>query len=245
MLINHNCGSLSEIEVLILCGGFGSRLRPVVNDRPKGLAMIAGRPFLDILVDELLSKGLRRFIFCTGHGGDQILAHFVGRKDAEFEFSYESMPLGTAGAIRNARKHIRSDTFIVVNGDSFCEVSYSRLLSFHFNKNSLLTVVVVPASERKDVGLLTLGENDHILSFDEKREFLEGYKYFVNAGIYVMKRRFVNEMQDVTPLSLENEVFPSVAGEGRSFGYRVSCDLTDIGTPERYFRAQDDKRGIQ
>lgn len=234
---------MAEIDVVILCGGLGTRLRPVISDRPKGLALVAGRPFLDILVDELLGKGLRRLVFCTGHGGEQIAAHYCGRNDAEFVFSPEPSPLGTAGAVRNALVHVRSDPFIVVNGDSFCEVAYSELLAFHERRHSSLTIVITPASERKDVGLIVLGDNDQILSFSEKRGSWEGGVCYVNAGIYVMQHSLVVGLQVATQLSLENDVFPKAARDGHCYGYRASGSLTDIGTPERYRAAQDTLRG--
>ena len=235
-------GTLAQIDVLILCGGLGTRLRPVVSDRPKGLAVVAGRPFLDILVDELLGKGLRRFVFCTGHGADQIAVHYCGRNDAEFVFSPESSPLGTAGAVRNALAHIRSDPFFVVNGDSICEVEYSELLAFHQRRHSSLTIVVTPASERTDVGLVALGESDHILSFDEKHGSCKDRVCYVNAGIYVMHRSLVVSLKAAVQLSLEKDVFPGVARDGQCYGYRASGTLTDIGTPERYLAAQDTMR---
>jgi len=122
---------MKPCDALIVCGGLGTRLQAVVSDRPKGLATISGRPFLDILVEELLQQGFDRLIFCTGHGSDQVAAHYSGRSGEQFVFSAEDHPLGTGGAVRNALPHVRSDPFAVVNGDSFCRVAYADLFAFH------------------------------------------------------------------------------------------------------------------
>ena len=102
MLINSTSNTTAEIDVLVLCGGVGSRLHPLISDRPKGMALIGGRPFLDILVEDLLKQGFRRIIFCVGHLKEQIIARYKSRDDAEYLFSQEDVPLGTGGAVQNA-----------------------------------------------------------------------------------------------------------------------------------------------
>lgn len=231
-----------ETDTLILCGGLGTRLRPTVSDRPKGLAEVQGRAFLDLLVDELVRSGLRRLVLCTGYGSDQIVAHFGGRSDAEFVFSAEDRPLGTGGAIALALPKARSDPFLVVNGDSFCRVNYSDLLDFHRRMRALLTLVVTPPGARDDVGAIRTDDAGRILEFDEKPRREDGEKRQVNAGIYVMQREAMDLATRAGAFSLERDLFPLAVHSGRCFAFSVSGPLIDIGTPERLQAAQNQLR---
>ncbi len=236
----------AQIDTLILCGGLGTRLRPAVSDRPKGLAKIQGRAFLDLLVEELVRKGLQRLVLCTGYGGDQIAAHYKernkDRSDTEFVFSTEDQPLGTGGAIAHALPKVRSDPFLVVNGDSFCKVNYADLLQAHRSKGALLTLVVTPPAGRDDAGVIGTDGAGRIVEFAEKPAREYGGKRHVNAGIYVMQREAMGLAPPVGPFSLERDLFPVAVHSGRCFAFPVSGPLIDIGTPERLQAAQDQIR---
>jgi len=221
-------------EVLVLCGGEGTRLRPVVGDRPKGLADIAGRAFLDILVDELLAQGFRRLVLCTGYRAEQIARHFSRRSDAEFVFSAEPHPLGTGGAVRHALPLVRADTFAVVNGDSFCRVEYAELFRLHGRTGALASVVLTPATERTDVGFAELAADGRVVSFNEK----QARTPLVNAGIYVVARQLIERQPPGAAFSLERELLPQAIRAGTCYGHVVPGPLVDIGTPERYSAAQ-------
>ena len=229
---------VSPADVLVLCGGLGTRLQPVVHDRPKGLATISGRPFLDILAEDLIRHGLRRIVLCAGHGAEQIVAHFKGRRDAEFVFSIEPRPLGTGGAVRHALAQVLTDPFLVVNGDSFCPVVYADLLADHARHGPAATLVVTPAADRADIGAIEAGSDGRVLSFSEKPGTAKREGRCVNAGVYVLQRDLIESESADTPLSLERDVFPKVARAGRCRAFRVAGPLIDIGTPERYAAAQ-------
>lgn len=223
-------------DTLVLCGGLGTRLRPAVGDRPKGLAEVAGRPFLDILVADLVRQGARRIVLCTGFGAEQIAAHFRGRRDAEFVVSAEPAPLGTGGALRHALPHVRSDPVIAVNGDSFCPVDYGALLAFHARKAAEATIAVVAPDERQDVGAITIDTEGRLASFAEKPQGA-GTRGWVNAGVYVLRRSLIAAIPEGT-VSLEKQVFPAAVARGACYGFPVAGPLVDIGTPERLSAAQ-------
>jgi len=227
---------VSALDALILCGGLGTRLRPLIADRPKGLAEIRGQPFLDLLIGRLLRRGLRRFLLCAGYGGAQIAGHYARRDDAEFMVSLEAKPLGTAGAIRHALRQVRSDPFLVLNGDSYCDVDYAELLRFHERKRAALSIVVVPPGSRQDVGTIALAGDQAVTAFSEKQAGAHGY---VNAGIYLMQRAVIEVLPADRAASLEREVFPQTAARGGCYGFPVAGPLVDIGTPERYLAAQE------
>ena len=98
---------LKDVDVVILCGGLGKRLRGIIKNRPKPMALINGRSFLDYLIFYLVKFGFRRFILCTGYKKSSIKRYYAKRyKNFEFVFSEENVPLGTGGAVKNAKKFI-------------------------------------------------------------------------------------------------------------------------------------------
>src|SRR6266850_836914 len=230
-------GAITSVDTIVLCGGLGTRLRSAAPDRPKGLAEIGGRPFLDILISHLLAQGLHRFILCTGYGSDQIVSRYGPRMDAEFVFSVEQRPLGTGGAITKALPSIRSDPFVVLNGDSLCAVNYRDLLAYHNSQGALLTIVGSAPDERSDVGAILADANGAVLDFSEKRGRVEASRY-VNAGIYVMARSIIVDANLQAPFSLEQDLVPFVTGLRRCFVYAANGPVIDIGTPERFAAAQ-------
>ncbi len=229
---------MSLIDAVILAGGLGTRLQTVVSDRPKPLATIQDRPFLDLLVDDLLHQGLRRFVLCISHQREQIVAHFQARRDAEFVFSEETHPLGTGGAVRHALPLIRSNPFILLNGDSYCRVDLDALLDFHVTRGAQASMVVTAARGRNDGGNIDLAADGRITAFREKAAVSTGGPALINAGIYVLPRDLPATWNHPDPLSLERDVFPQLAASGKCFGLMVESEVFDIGTPDRYADAQ-------
>ena len=214
-------------NVVILCGGLGNRLRPVVQDRPKPMALINGRPFLDLVVDHVLSYGLRRIVFCTGHHGDWIAQHVSRRTDCEAIISQEQTPLGTAGALRACGSLLTTPTILVLNGDSLCRIDLHAFLTAHHNRQAVATMAVIPSNGRTDAGGVTMDAYSRIRTFQEKET-----APFLNAGLYTFQREAIELIPDSAPCSLERDIFPQLT-DGRLYGYACTVPLYDIGTPAR------------
>ena len=136
------------IDVVILCGGLGTRLRPVLKNKPKAMAEIGNRPFLDLLIEYISSFGYKRFVLCLGHKSNYIENYYKNKKDSlEYFFSIERDPLGTAGAIKNAEPLIKSNPFLGFNGDSFCPANLKNLLKFHNSNKSIASIALVSKQE--------------------------------------------------------------------------------------------------
>ena len=130
-------------DAVILCGGLGTRLRPVTGHTPKALVDLHGQPFMDILLEYLKIHGIRRVILCIGHQAQAIKDHYREHSlGLEIAFSREIEPLGTGGALKLSRPLIKSENFFVLNGDSSCEADLEELRKFHQKKNALATVVL-------------------------------------------------------------------------------------------------------
>jgi NDP-sugar pyrophosphorylase family protein len=221
---------------VILCGGFGTRLRPVVSDRPKILAPVADKPFLRHLLNYLRAHGVFDIVLCAGHMSDQIMDYLSSGEefDSRIRLSIESEPLGTGGAIKQAEHLLPSGPFFVLNGDSLAQGDLSSLLRFHLEKNASITLALVEVQDKSRFGSVALGADGAILRFEEKGETGAG---LINAGIYVMNRAVLDTIPCVKRWSLEMDVFPEFVGKGL-YGMTVSGPFVDIGLPESYALAQ-------
>lgn len=225
-----------NIDVVILCGGLGKRLQSVVNDRPKPMADVGGRPFLDILIDYVASFGFRRFILCICYMGDFIRQHYQNRKGPlEIIFSEEKTPLGTAGAIKKAGPLIGSSPLLATNGDSFCKADLRGFLEFHLITKALSSIVLTNMKDTDDYGNVTLGKSQRIIDFSEKTKSHKNS--FVSTGIYLFQKEILSLIPANKNFSLEKDLFPSIVGKG-FYGYVSTEEFTDIGTPERHKRAE-------
>jgi NDP-sugar pyrophosphorylase family protein len=225
-----------NIDVLILCGGLGSRLKSVVADRPKPMALIDDRPFLDILIDQFRRSGFRRFVLCTGHMSEAIESHYTrSTGDIEVVISQELQPLGTAGAVKLAQSHIQSDPFLVTNGDSFCQVDLAAFVQFHRARDAVLSMVVAPSHDPKDYGTVIVDADRRIVGFKEKADTqTSGH---VNAGLYLFSRQVLSMIPAGVKASLEYDIFPNLVDQP-CYAFMGSSPVLDIGTPQRLAEAR-------
>jgi NDP-sugar pyrophosphorylase family protein len=232
-----------NIDVVILCGGLGTRLQGVIDDRPKSMAEINGRPFLDILIHYVVRYGFTRFILCTGYKSNMIRRYYEkNRGKLLFLFSEESEPLGTAGAIKNAESFIKSDIFLVLNGDSLCEIDLEDFLKFHIGKRALSSIVLTNIKSPKDYGVIELDGDHKVIRFSEK--VLIDRNGLVNTGMYLFGRKILKEIPSGEKRSLEYDLFPNILNKG-VYGYVTEKKLLDIGTPERLEIAKEYFKGTK
>ena len=227
---------LSQIDVLILCGGLGKRLRKKVPETQKVLAPVDDRPFVDILINYLSKQGFRRFILCAGYKADSVEEYIrKAQGNLKVEISREQEALGTGGAIKYARELIKSDHFIALNGDSYCQLDYKMFFDFHLTRCSKVTLALVKQDDVGDFGSITMNRENRITGFKEKVK--KDSPQLINAGIYC----FTNEIFELMPkekaFSLEKDFFPRLAG-GDIYGFLTKGVFIDIGTPERYEQAR-------
>ncbi|MBI5239216.1 MAG: NTP transferase domain-containing protein [Elusimicrobia bacterium] len=225
-------------DAVVLCGGPGRRLREAVPDRPKPLAEVAGRPFLDILLDYAAGFGLRRFILCAGYKGEQIEEHCArgARPGREVLVSIEAEPLGTAGAIKNAAALIRTSPFLVLNGDSLCRADLGAFWTFHQGRGGRASVVLAPPEAGDDYGAASLDCEGRLTAFAEKSA--AGPGRLINAGIYLFAAAVLADIPAGRASSLERDLLPGLARAGQAWGWPVPERVVDIGTPRRYAQAQ-------
>jgi len=225
------------LRAVLLVGGLGTRLRPVVSSAPKALATVGDCSFLELLVRQLRHQGLRRLVMCTGYLGEQIEETFGNGRpwDVAIEYSRESSPMGTAGALKLAKPYLLHDAhFLVMNGDSFVDADLPRLIEFHRRHEGIVSMAVVRVENAARYGTVQLGDKGRVLGFAEKTG--SAAPGMVNAGMYIFDQRIL-ELIPEGRASLEKDVFPRVLAHGM-YALEQQGMFIDIGTPEDYARAR-------
>jgi NDP-sugar pyrophosphorylase family protein len=222
------------MKAIILAGGEGKRLRPVVNDIPKPMAPVKGIPFLEYLILQLKKQNIKDIIISTGYKGNVIKSYFQDGDnwDINIEYSEEDKPLGTGGALRKAGELIDDDQFIVMNGDSFFDIEFKQLISFHEEKEAVATIGLAYVETIERYGHVEVGSNGEITEFIEKGNSVSAGN--VNGGVYVLNSELINKIP-FGQVSLETEVFPDLINKGL-FGVKFKSFFIDIGKPEEYQR---------
>jgi NDP-sugar pyrophosphorylase family protein len=229
--------SLEEIPALLLVGGMGTRLRPVLSSKPKPLAPVGDIPFLELLVLQLRSQGIRRLVMCTGHQAEQIKEEFGdGRKwDVSIEYSNESYPLGTAGAIKFAERFLSgASAFLAMNGDSLLELDFRKFMYFHREHGGWASIAVRRVPDAARYGTVQVDGLNRVVRFSEKMGRTE--PGVVNGGVYAFDRVILQSIPKGCA-SLEKDVLPGILEHG-AFAFEQHGMFIDIGTPEDYARAQ-------
>lgn len=226
-----------DISAVLLVGGIGTRLQSVISSTPKPLAPVGDAPFLQLLVRQLRSQGIRRLVMCTGYLADQVENEFGdGRRwDVEIVYSKELSPLKTAGALKLAECYLAQDKdFLVLNGDSFLEMDFHEFIRLHRDHGGLITVAAREVPDAARYGTLQLDANNRIIGFREKMgASVEG---IINGGVYAFRRSIFEHIPE-GPASLETDIFPRLLEHG-VHAVEQQGMFIDIGTPEDYTRAQ-------
>jgi NDP-sugar pyrophosphorylase family protein len=175
----------------------------------------------------------------VGYGANQIREQLGdGRRfGVQLVYSIETQPLGTWGAIRRAKRWIKKPDFLVLNGDSWFDVNLEELLVFHRAKDAAATLALLQVHQPTRYGSVRVDGQGKVLEFVEKGSEASG---LVNAGVYAFRRE-VFGLVSPTTRSLEQEVFPALAGKGL-YGFRGEGFFVDIGIPEDYKKLRRDPR---
>jgi len=223
---------ISKFDVLILCGGFGKRLKKISQNCPKPMVEINGRPFLEILIEHISSFGFRRYILCAGFKSDVIEQYFQKKNDDNtYILSKEDKPLGTGGGIKKAEPYILGSTFIVLNGDSICRANLNGFIEFHKSNNASISMAITTIEDMSEYGSIVINDRLEINGFKEKSNHIKG-QGLVNAGIYLFKKPILDQIPSGQKISLEKEILPSMIGQ-KFYGFKTTEKLYDIGTPQR------------
>ena len=225
------------IECIVLAGGQGTRLRTIVGDLPKPMADIAGRPFLWWLMTRLTQQGVGRVIFSVGYRAE-VIEDYFGTTFGGMEIAYavEKERLGTGGAIKYALEKARAPQVIVLNGDSYADVSLPGLLAKFDSANTDLAVAVAYRNDGDRYGSVMIEEaTDTITGFVEKKGPSAGY---INVGAYCLRRDLFLKYSTPLSFSFERDFLPKQLGAIKPLALKGVRAFIDIGVPEDYALAR-------
>lgn len=217
-------------EAIIIAGGKGTRLREVVQDRPKPMALVNDQPFLSYLLDFVEKASVRRVILATGYLGHMIHDYFGSAyKGVELLYSTEDSPLGTGGALARALEQCRANEILVLNGDSYFDID---LQAFFEKFIELRPVIHLATREIQDVsryGSVQTNDEHEITGFNEKGKAGPGK---INAGIYAVDKERILRAFPAGPFSLENDFLAKADDDVLKTAQVFEGNFIDIGTPE-------------
>lgn len=223
------------MEAIVLAGGLGTRLASKLGGIPKAMAPVAGRPFLEILLNQLKRSGCTRVLLSVGYLHSVIKDYFgISFRGLDLDYVIEDVPLGTGGGIRKALLEAREETVLVLNGDTFLEADYAAMLRFHAEERAELTIAITRQPDIARYGGVQV-EGRRIVGFQEKGRTGSGW---INAGAYVLQKEMRWPQSLPEKFSFEMHFLAPQIGLLEPAAYEVDGFFLDIGVPEDLDRAQ-------
>jgi len=235
--VNGRC--LQTVDVVVLAGGLGTRIRDTLGDTPKLLAPVGGATYLDFLLGWLAGFGARRVVLGLGHLADRVTAHLDAHpvEGIETLAMIEPEPLGTAGALRFVDGHVRTDPVMVMNGDSFTGADLCDFVAAHERSGALGTLLCAEVADTAAFGRLRLSDTGRVLEFLEKDPAHAG-PGVINAGVYLFSAALRARIMGMEGPSLERDVFARLA-PGTLNAAASGAPFVDIGAPRDLARAEE------
>ena len=225
------------MEAIVLAGGEGRRLRAVVQNLPKPMADIAGRPFLWWLMTRLNQQGVGRVILSVGYKAE-LIQDYLGKNfnDTEIIYSVETEPLGTGGAIKLALEHAAEPGVMVMNGDTYTDMELRELETVWEASGADLVMAVTHLEDISRYGAVVIDDKtSRVVGFDEKQCSAPGY---INAGTYCVRRDLFQKYSMPPKFSLERDFLPKQLEAVAPVAFAAVSGFIDIGVPEDYALAQ-------
>ena len=236
------------MRAVVLVGGFGTRLRPLTLTTPKQMLPLGHRPMIEWVVGHLADHGVDEAILSLGYKPDAFIEAFPDDRcnGVHITYAVEPEPLDTAGAIRFAALEAGvDDTFIVVNGDVLTDLDIDALVRFHRASGAEGTIHLTPVEDPSMFGVVPTDDDGRVVAFIEKPARDEAPTNQINGGTYVFEPSVLDRIAGDRRVSIEREVFPVMADEGRLYALATDDYWLDTGTPEQYLKANLDLLGAR
>nr|WP_321278102.1 nucleotidyltransferase family protein [uncultured Vibrio sp.] len=218
-------------ECVILAGGKGTRLKSVTGDLPKPMVEINGIPFLYLVMKRLEAQGCEKIILSLGYQANYIVERILEDRpvSCKLEYVIEDNPLGTGGAIKLAAKKVKSSKFLVLNGDTYCDIPFKPFFDYAFKFD--LTIAAVEVEDSSRYGTVISDNKNNILALREKSET---GRAFINSGLYCVSRDSIL-LHPYDSFSFEEDYIDGYEGICKAYNYVGT--FIDIGIPDAYYKA--------
>ncbi|MFL2972333.1 MAG: sugar phosphate nucleotidyltransferase [Candidatus Thalassarchaeaceae archaeon] len=226
------------VDVIVLAGGFGTRLRPWTESVPKPLLPILDKSMIEHVVDVLPESLVDRVLIAAGYGVEKMRSHFANTPlPYEVRIIEETEPLGTGGAIANCKSHLSDGTFCVINGDLITSLRVEEMLDFHRSNGGIGTIALWEVEDPSRFGVADYREESgKIMRFQEKPPIEEAYSNLINAGTYILEPEIFNLMPEGAH-SMERDIYEDLAETGGLNGFPYEGWFVDAGTPGSFIEA--------
>lgn len=229
---------------MILCAGFGTRLKEYTKNIPKPMIQLSGKPLLEYTIKHLLKYGINNIIINLHYLADEITSYFKdGSKwGVKIVYSYEKIPLGTAGAVKNVESILKKiDDFLVLYGDVICNENYRDFIKFHKSKKDAIASIILHKRDRSN-SIVKMDNKSKIINFIERPdgEIKNKKQNWVNSGLYCFNKRILKYIPQKVFCDFPKDIFPALVSEGCLYGYELKGYRCSIDSPERYIKIQND-----
>lgn len=226
-------------KAVILAGGTDEKMGELTKNTPKPMLKIQGKPIIAHTVEWLAASGVQEIAIVIGSHGQTIRNYFGDGSKLGIRIRYieEGEPRGTGGTLKLTKNFVGDDTFLFIYGDVLVDIGLNELLAFHENNNGLMTLAITSTDDPSSYGAVRLA-GQSVVEFIEKPESNHLTSRLVASGLHIVDPHFFSFMPKKKLFSLERDVLPKLAKEGKLRGYVFSGQWFDIGTKNIYSRAR-------
>ncbi len=231
------------MRAVVMAGGEGTRLRPLTSSVPKPLLPIAGEPIMGHLLRLLRRHGIGEAVVTVQYLAGSVRSYFGDGAEYGVQLTYatETVPLGTAGSVKNAESGLQGQRFLVVSGDALTDIDLTDLLDFHERTGALVTVALARKPNVLEFGNVVTGEGSRVERFIEKPTWGQVVSDTVNTGIYVMEPEVLEMVPADDQVDWSVDVLPRLVAAGHPvLGYVTDAYWEDVGNLEGYLAVQGD-----
>jgi D-glycero-alpha-D-manno-heptose 1-phosphate guanylyltransferase len=230
----------ANLKAIVLAGGLGTRLKHLTTDTPKPMVDIAGRPFLEYLLDSLESQGVSNVVLAVSYLNEKIIGHFGSSyRGMELNYSVEETPLGTGGAIRQALDQhaaLFDQELFVLNGDTFVDFNLEEMRVKKHQTEARFVMLTKHMDDTGRYGRIEV-KGERVTTFQEKQSGSSG---FINAGVYLFDVGLLDDFATGSAFSFEKDILEKYSSTICPVAFVTSGHFIDIGIPEDYQRAAEE-----
>jgi mannose-1-phosphate guanylyltransferase len=231
------------MKAVVLAAGKGTRLFPLTGEIPKPMAPVVGKPIIQHIFELLARTGVNEVHVNVHHLADAVLASYGSTTSVNGTrvcITREDRLMGTAGSVKRLGDAF-GETFAVIMGDALTDVDVWEVVDFHKERGALATLALMRVADTSQYGVVELGSEQNIMSFQEKPDPDDAISNLANTGIYVLEPEVLNYIPKDTFFDFAEDVFPRLLEAGEKLvGYQGNFYWSDIGTLKAYRAAQHD-----